>query len=188
MALDTVTITIVNANKKPTVLGEATLNAVVISPTGITTPDTPYTEYVADSLTINDGSVRFPLWNRDQFVTLPAGGILKIETENYSEAAYYATLTVENINISLSANPLTLVSVTFDKSTASITGTGTASITATTNPASQTVTWTSSDEAVATVSSGTVTGVAAGTATITGTIEYMGATASATCEVTVSAG
>lgn len=188
MALDTVTITIVNTNKNPMVLGNGSVNTAVISPTGITTPDTPYTEYIADSLTINDGAVTFPLWNRDQFTVIPAGGILKLETENYSEAAYYATLKAEGINIDLSANPLTLVSVTFDKATAAITGTGTATITPTTNPAGQTVTWASSDESVATVSSGTVTGVAAGTATITGTIEYMGASASAECVVTVTAG
>ena len=187
MAISTVTITITNTKKKPTVLGATAIDTAVISPTGITTPQTPYTEYVADSLTITDGSISFPLWQRFQNTTLPAASILTIQTDNYDEAAYYATLEVEGANISLSTNPLQLITVTFDKTTASITGTGTATITATTNPAGQTVTWTSSDTSVATVSNGTVTGVAAGTATITGYITVNGATATATCEVTVTA-
>ena len=186
MAISTITITIVNTKEKPTILGEGAIDAVVISPTGITTPQTPYTEYVADSLTVTDGSISFPLWQRFQNTVIPAGGILTIETDNYDEAAYYATLEVEGANISLSTNPLQLVSVTFDKTTAAITGTGTSAISATTNPAGQTVTWSSSDEAVATVSNGTVQGVAPGTATITGSINYNGAKASAQCVVTVS--
>lgn len=186
MAINTVTITITNTKKKPTVLGASAFDTVTISPTGITTPETPYTEYVADSLTVTDGSISVPLWNRNQFTVLPAASILTIETDNYSEAAYYATLEVEGANISLSTNPLQLVTLTFDKKTAAITGTGTASITATTNPAGQTVSWKSSDTAVATVSSGTVTGVAAGTCTITGEITVNGATATAECVVTVS--
>lgn len=186
MAINTVTITITNTKKKPTVLGTSAFDTVTISPTGITTPDTPYLEYVADSLTVTDGSISLPLWNRDQFTVLPAASILTIQTDNYSEAAYYATLEVEGANIELNTNPLQLITVTFDKTKAEITGTGTATITATTNPASQTVTWKSSDTSVATVSGGTVTGVAAGTCTITGEITVNGATATATCEVTVS--
>jgi uncharacterized protein YjdB len=56
------------------------------------------------------------------------------------------------------------------------------------NATNQTVRWSSSNTNVATVADGVVTAVAAGTATITGTIEYMGASASAECVVTVSAG
>lgn len=186
MAINTVTITITNTQKKPTVLGKGAFDTVVISPTGITTPETPYTEYVADSLTVTDGSISVPLFNRDQFAVLPAASILTIETDDYNEAAYYATLKVDGANISLSTNPLQLVTVTFDKSTVAITGTGTSSISATTNPAGQTVTWKSSDVAVATVANGTVTGVGAGTCVVTGTITVNGATAEASATVTVS--
>jgi uncharacterized protein YjdB len=185
MAIDTITITIVNANKQPKILGEATINPVVISPTPITTPDTPYTEYVADSLTISDGSIQLPLWNRDQFTRLPASSKLIIETDDYSEAAYYATLAVDGATITLSDNPLTIVSVKFDKTKATVAVGDTVAITATTNPTGETVTWTSSDETVATVSGGTVTGKVAGTATITGTITVDGIEATAICEVTV---
>ena len=185
MAITTVQLTITNTKTNPTVL-PGTVNTTVISPTGITTPDTPFVEYVADSQTVNDGSIYIPLYPRGQIYKLPAGGILTIETEDYNEAAYYTNLDVEGAVVTFTTSPLTLVTVTFDKATAAITGTGTASITATTTPSGQTVTWTSSDTAVATVANGTVTGVSAGTATITGSIDVNGAKASATCVVTVS--
>lgn len=185
MALSTITVTITNTNTNPLVLGNG-VDTTVISPTGITTPDTPYVEYVADSKTITDGSIKIPLYNKVQYSILPASSILTIYTEDSNEAVYYSQLKVEGANISVSTDPVQAVSVTFDKTTAAISGTGTTSITATTNPAGQTVTWSSSDTSVATVSSGTVTGAGNGTATITGTITVNGATAKAECVVTVT--
>lgn len=79
-------------------------------------------------------------------------------------------------------------SISLDKHTASITGSGTTSITPTVKPTGTTVTWTSSNTNVATVSSGTVTGVSAGTAVITASVTVNGVTASDSCTVTVSAG
>lgn len=79
-------------------------------------------------------------------------------------------------------------SVSLDKHTEAITGTGTKTLTATVKPTGTTVTWTSSNTSVATVSSGTVTGVSAGTAVITASITVNGVTASDSCTVTVSAG
>ena len=86
MAVSTVTITITNTKKKPTVLGAAAIDTTVISPTGITTPDTPYTEYVADSLTVTDGALDLPLYPRGQITKLPAASILTIQTDDYNEA------------------------------------------------------------------------------------------------------
>lgn len=185
MALSTITITITNTNVAPLVLGEA-VDTTVISPTGITTPETPYTEYVADSQTITDGSIQVPLYNKLQYSILPASSILTIYTEDSKEAIYYGQLKIDGAKIEVSTDPVETIAVTFDKKTASITGTGTASITATTTPAGQTVSWGSSDTGVATVANGTVTGVAPGTATITGTITVNGVTAKAECVVTVS--
>ena len=78
----------------------------------------------------------------------------------------------------------TVATISLNKTTASITGTGNTSITATTSPtvAGAVVEWKSSNPAVATVNAGTVTGVANGTAVITA--DWFGATAS--CVVTVS--
>lgn len=185
MALTTYTITITNQNTDPKVIN-GSIDTTVISPTGITTPQTPYDEYISDSTTVGTGVVSVPLYPKFQPFALKASSILTLVTENSNEAAYYSNLTLDGALVEVSTDPVQTISVTFDKTTAAITGTGTASITATTNPAGQTVTWTSSDESVATVSSGTVTGVAAGTAVITGTVTYKGVTAIATCAVTVS--
>ena len=83
-------------------------------------------------------------------------------------------------------------SVSLNKHTETITGTGTKTLTATVKPTGKTVTWTSSNTSVATVSVSTgtvtVTGVSAGTAVITASITVNGVTASDSCTVTVSAG
>ena len=187
MALDKVTIKITNTNSNPVVLGA--IDTTVISPTGITTPDTPYTEYIADSVTLQDGSVKFPFYKRFQNTVLPAASITTIETENYDEAVYYAALDgkIKGVKVELTTNPIELITLTFDKTSIEIEEEATSAITPTTTPAGQTVTWASSDETVATVSSGTVTGEGAGTATITGTFTYEGVTVTATCDVTVTA-
>ena len=185
MALTEYTIKITNQNTNPKVLTD-TLDLTTISPTGITTPQTPYEEYVADMATVGDGSITFELYDKFQFYKLDASSILTITTDNGDEALYYKGLNLDGLKIAITNDPVETIAVTFDKKTLAITGTGTGSITATTTPAGQTVTWSSSDETVATVSSGTVTGVAAGTAVITGTITVDNVTALATCVVTVS--
>lgn len=185
MALTTYTITITNQNTDPKVIG-GSVDTVVISPTGITTPQTPFEEYIADSTTVSNGTIFVPFYKKNQGFALKASSILTLATENSDEAAYYSNLVLDGALVEVTTDPVQTISVTFDKSTAAITGTGTASITATTNPAGQTVTWSSSDKTVATVANGTVTGVANGTAVITGTITYNGVTALATCTVTVS--
>lgn len=78
------------------------------------------------------------------------------------------------------------VSITLDKSTASVAVGATDTITATVEPSGTAVTWQSSDASVATVADGVVTGVAAGSATITATITVNGTTKTATCAVTVT--
>ena len=189
MALTEYTIKITNQNTNPKVLTD-TLDLTTISPTGITTPQTPYEEYVADMATVGDGSITFELYDKFQFYKLAASSILTIQTDNGDEALYYKGLVLDGAKIVITSDPVETIAVTFDKKTAEITAAAGAShtvtINPTTTPASQTVTWSSSDETVATVSSGTVTGVAAGTAVITGTITVDNVTALATCVVTVS--
>lgn len=188
MALTEYTITIVNKNTEPTLVGDGYKPLVVISPTGITTPTTPYDEYVADSVTVLSGAVSIPAWKKLQYFTLPASSKLVIMTDIADEAIYYQELAgkITNVDITVENAPIVTYKLTFDKTKASVAVGSTVAITPTTVPASQTVTWSSSDETVATVSSGTVTGVKAGTATITGTFTANGITATATCEVTVT--
>ena len=81
------------------------------------------------------------------------------------------------------------ISVTLNKTNASMEVGNSLKLTATITPGNATyknIIWVSSDEDVAEVSNGTVTGVAAGTATITGKFTADGITATATCVVTVT--
>lgn len=189
------TITIINGNSDPTFVGTKQLtlaDLAVISPTGITTPQTPYAEWVADTTAQLDGSVAIPAWKRSgtQYFVLPAASQVVFDVESADEAIFYRNMIGKfaNVTVTVATDPITEYTVTFDKTKLALTvGGETGSITATTKPSGGTVTWSSSDEDVATVANGTVTAVAAGTATITGTCTQNGITASATCEVTVTA-
>ena len=187
MALTTYTITITNQNTDPRVIA-GTVDTTVISPTGITTPQTPFEEYISDSQTINDGSILVPLFQKFFDFKLKASSILTLATEDSVEAAYYSNLKLDGALVAVTTDPVVTVSVTLSETTAEITTNGgTKALSATTTPASGvTVTWASSDESVATVSSGTVTAVGNGTAVITATGTIDGVTAIATCTVTVS--
>ena len=81
-----------------------------------------------------------------------------------------------------SSGTFTQATCSLNKTTETISGTGSKTLTATTTPSGGTVKWSSSNTAVATVTAGTVTGVAPGIAVITA--DYYGAIA--TCTVTVS--
>lgn len=107
MALTTYTITIVNKNVAPVdVVGEGYKPIVVISPTGVTTPDTPYAEWVADNTSRLDGSVAIPAWKKLQYFILPAASKLVIATEISDEAVYYQGLVgkFENVDIKIGTN------------------------------------------------------------------------------------
>lgn len=106
MALTTYTVTITNTNTEPTVLGNPVLDLVIISPTLVTTPQTPYDNYISDMLTVTDGSISVPLYNREQFVKLPAGKKIEIITENTQEAAYYQNMILEGATIELDTEPI----------------------------------------------------------------------------------
>lgn len=196
MALTEYTIKITNQNTNPKVLTD-TLDLTTISPTGITTPQTPYEEYIADMATVGDGSITFELYDKFQFFKLAASTIFTITTANGDEAAYYEGLKLDGALIEVAAgggaDPIveTVSVVIKEGGTPTTSTTATVgenkSLTATTAPSGGTVTWASSDTAVATVSDGTVAPVAAGTTVITATTTIKGVTATAACVVTVSA-
>lgn len=107
MAITTVTIKLANTNTNPLVLGGGKIDTTVISPTGITTPDTPYVEYVADSQTITDGTISVPAWKKFQFFHIPAGATATVETDNYDEAIYYKGLDIEGLTVTVDPDPIT---------------------------------------------------------------------------------
>jgi hypothetical protein len=190
------TITIINGNSDPTFVGTKQLtlaDLAVISPTGITTPQTPYVEWVSDTTAQLDGSVAIPAWKRSgtQYFVLPAASKVVFEVESADEAIFYRNMIGKfaNVTITVATDPITEYAVKFDKTklTLAVGASSGNKITATTSPEGETVTWSSSDETVATVDGGTVTAIKAGTTTITGTFTKDGITASAACEVTVTA-
>lgn len=87
------TVTITNTNTNPKLLGKA-VDTTVISPTGVTTPRTPYTEYTNDMITISNGSISVPVYNKVQYIIIPAGKVLTISVEDYKEIAYYEALNI----------------------------------------------------------------------------------------------
>lgn len=133
MALTEYTVTIINKNTDPTVVGEGYKPLVVISPSGITTPQTPYDEWVADSATLLSGAVSIPAWKKLQYFILPASSKLVIMTDIADEAVYYQELTgkYENVEITLSTNPITTYKLAISYATAPIAGGSAASVTAT---------------------------------------------------------
>ena len=99
------TVTITNTRQNPYVLNGA-VDLTTISPTGITTPQTPYTEYVADSQTITDGSVIVPLYGKVQYCVLPSGKTLTLTTDDSNAAVYYSQLTVDGATVTVVTDPI----------------------------------------------------------------------------------
>lgn len=133
MALTEYTVTIINKNTDPTVVGEGYKPLVVISPSGITTPQTPYDEWVADSATLLSGAVSIPAWKKLQYFILPASSKLVIMTDIADEAVYYQEMVgkYKNVEVTLSTNPITTYKLAISYATAPVAGGSAASVTAT---------------------------------------------------------
>lgn len=174
------TITIINGNSDPTFVGTKQLtlaDLAVISPTGITTPQTPYVEWVSDTTAQLDGSVAIPAWKRSgtQYFVLPASSKVAFEVESADEALFYRNMIgkFENVTITVATDPVTDYVLVLKKLELTD-DTATDIIDATETTASATYACVSSDTTVATVASttGKVTAVADGTATITVTATW----------------
>lgn len=187
------TITIINGNSDPTFVGTKQLtlaDLAVISPTGITTPQTPYVEWVSDTTAQLDGSVAIPAWKRSgtQYFVLPAASkvVFTVEDTCADEALFYRNMIgkFENVTITVTADPVTEYTIsglaygsgeTLNK--ISVGGQGTA---VTTKPTGSgldlvagTETYASSDASIVTVdANGKITGVKAGSATVTYTAKF----------------
>jgi len=174
------TITIINGNSDPTFVGTKQLtlaDLAVISPTGITTPQTPYVEWVSDTTAQLDGAVQIPAWKRSgtQYFILPASSKVAFDVESADEALFYRNMIgkFENVTITVSTDPVTDYVLVLKKLELTD-DTATDIIDATKTTASATYACVSSDATVATVaaSTGKVTAVANGTATITVTATW----------------
>lgn len=187
MALTEYTIKITNGNSDPTFVGTKQLtlaDLAVISPTGITTPQTPYVEWVSDTTTQLDGSVQIPAWKRSgtQYFVLPAASIVTFTTDIADEAIFYQGLTDKfaNVKVEITTAPaITTYKVTLTINGVQVDAADVAPVTAS-SPDGLTgikLTYASSNEEIATiVTTGSgdeevqkVHAVKAGTVTITGT-------------------
>ena len=176
MALTEYTIKITNGNSDPTYVGTKQLtlaDLAVISPTGITTPQTPYAEWVADTTAQLDGSVQIPAWKRSgtQYFVLPAASIVEFTTDIADEAIFYQGLTgkYENVKVEITTGAITTYTVTLAVTGAKV-GSADVAPSATGSDLSDiALVYTSSNEEVATIVSNKVHAVKAGTVTITGT-------------------
>ena len=178
MALTEYTIKITNGNSDPTYVGTKQLtlaDLAVISPTGITTPQTPYAEWVADTTAQLDGSVQIPAWKRSgtQYFVLPAASIVEFKTDIADEAIFYQGLTgkYENIKVEITTAAITTYTVTLTIEGVQVDENDVAPVAAS-NPAGLTsidLTYASSNEEIATIVSNKVHAVKEGTVTITGT-------------------
>ena len=183
------TITIINGNSDPTFVGTKQLtlaDLAVISPTGITTPQTPYVEWVSDTTARLDGSVQIPAWKRSgtQYFILPASSKVVFDVESIDEALFYRNMIDKfaNVNITVvdgeSADPITDYVLVLKKlELTNKTATAIVDATKTTTGATYTATGVSTSDAnVATVAVAegavNVTAVADGTATITVTATW----------------
>ena len=185
------TVTIINGNSDPTFVGTKQLtlaDLAVISPTGITTPQTPYAEWVADTTAMLDGSVAIPAWKRSgtQYFVLPAASkvVFTVKETCADEALFYRNMIGKfaNVTITVATDPVTEYTIdglaygsgdTLNKVAVS----GTASATAPTGTGltlvDDTATYASSDTSIVTVAAdGTITGVKAGSATVTYTAKF----------------
>ena len=77
----TYTIKITNKNTDPNSKTTDTIYFDNISPSLIIDPDTPYAEFIND-MTLRDGSICIPLWERQQFVRIPPNSVLIINTDD----------------------------------------------------------------------------------------------------------
>ena len=101
----TYTIKITNKNTDPNSKTADTIYFDSISPSLIIDPDTSYAEFIKD-MTIRDGSICIPLWERQQFVRIPPNSVLIINTDDSSEAIYYRQMTVNNTAILVDPDPI----------------------------------------------------------------------------------
>ena len=175
-----ITVTIINGNSDPTFVGTKQLtlaDLAVISPTGITTPQTPYAEWVADTTAQLDGSVQIPAWKRSgtQYFILPGSSKVVFDVESVDEALFYRDMIGKfaNVTITVATDPVTDYVLVLKKLELTD-NTATDIIDATNTTAGASYACVSSDATVATVaaSTGKVTAVANGTATITVTATW----------------
>lgn len=83
-----------------------------ISPTCVPNPCTPIEEYVNDMVTITDGVLTFPAYNKFQTISVPFNGYVEFEVTDYKEIAYYESLQLAGATVEVTDGITTVVEST----------------------------------------------------------------------------
>ena len=98
------TIEIINASSK-NMQNLKVIELNTISPSIESLPKIPYEEYKDDMTKYLTNAIQIPLYERQQYLTLPKDSILRITTNNSDEAVFYANNAIKDGIISISPNP-----------------------------------------------------------------------------------
>lgn len=82
-----------------TVIDDTVGKDAVISPTGITQPGSPVQEYISDMVTLTDGTLTVPAYNKVQSLYIPFGGYITFTITDYKEINYYVNLRVDGATV-----------------------------------------------------------------------------------------
>lgn len=100
-------VKIVNTLTK--VIADGTDKPLFISPSGVTVPCTPIQEYISDMVTITDGTLYVPAYNKVQYIAVPFGGSLEFEISDYKEIAYYQNLVIDGADVTVEGGVIDVV-------------------------------------------------------------------------------
>ena len=106
------------------VIADGNETFAVISPTGIPTPCTPVQEYISDMVTIIDGTLFIPAYNKFQKLSIPFGAYTQFTVTNPEEVNYWENIKVDGAKVEVTdGNLAPSVEYTFTKVTITNTGT-----------------------------------------------------------------
>jgi hypothetical protein len=105
-------VTITNTLTK--VIGAGEGRPTFISPSGVTVPCTPIQEYISDMVTIDDGTLYIPAYNKVQMLKVPYGAKIEFDipdglADTAKEVNYWENIHVEGAKIEVANGNTSLV-------------------------------------------------------------------------------
>ena len=91
------TVKITNTLTK--VIGAGEGRPTFISPSGVTVPCTPIQEYISDMVTIDDGTLYIPAYNKVQMLQIPYGAFTQFEVTDAKELNYWENIKVDGAKV-----------------------------------------------------------------------------------------
>ena len=90
-------VTITNTLTK--VIGASEGRPTFISPSGVTVPCTPIQEYISDMVTLTDGTLCIPAYNKVQSIKVPFGAYTEFEVADANEINYWENIKVNGAKV-----------------------------------------------------------------------------------------